>query len=112
MDKLTSASSNSPEPNRRITIGFRLPPPELRELENLAKESRTSLHDCAKELVRSALRGEPNPSLPSTQSEAIAVAALRSDLAVMFEALLIATKVFGPEEARRFVTEKLPVKSP
>lgn len=112
MDGLTSAGSNSPEPNRRITIGFRLPPPELEQLENLAKQTGTSLHDCAKELVRSALRGEAAKSLPPPQAGTIAVDVLRADLAVMFEALLIATKVFAPDEARRFVNEKLPPTNP
>lgn len=93
---------------RRVTIGFRLPEPDLQRLENLAAQSGTSIHDSARELVLRGLRSPSSSAIAPPDDAAPMVAALRADLAVMFEALLITTKTLAPEDARRFVTEKLP----
>lgn len=95
----------------RTTIAFRLPDADLARLGKLADEAKVSIHECARDFVIRSLH-VPAPIEPAPkalhESLDLQLSMLRSDIGVTLEALLIATKVFTPEEAREFVAQKLP----
>ncbi len=86
------------------TIGFRLNPAELRQLSAMAESEGVSVHEMARRLVLGGLRAGAGGAGAEVVTELIG--ALRRDLAVVTEAVLVLGRTLSPEEAKRFVAEK------
>jgi hypothetical protein len=95
--------------DKPATIGFRLTAAQHALLVAAAERSRVSPHEYARERVIRSLEGNGELRLADCRVTQATqeIQQLRVDLAVILEAVLIATRVFEPAEARRFVTEKL-----
>lgn len=115
VDMLTAMQTPNPnkESSRTIrkgagsTVGFRLNPAELAQLSAMAERDGVSVHEMARRLVLAALRtgvGAGNSIDPGVVE---LVRALRTDLAVVLEAVLVMSGALPPEDAKRLVEEKL-----
>ncbi len=82
------------------TVGFRLTPEDSARLTALAERAQVSIHEMARRLVVQGLAADG-------RDLAAQIRELRKDVAVALETFLVATHTLPPEEARRFVEEKL-----
>ncbi|MCI0535526.1 MAG: hypothetical protein L0Z50_09870 [Verrucomicrobiales bacterium] len=102
--------------NTSLGIGFRLNEQRLVvQLQQRATTTGQSVHEIARSLVIQALTAPPKPpgaADPDGRQVVDAVAALRADLSVTLEAVLIAGRILSPDQARQFVRDKLTAPQP
>lgn len=89
------------------TVGFRLNPAELAQLSAMAERDGVSVHEMARRLVLASLRTGGTAVSPDEGAVTELVGSLRSDLAVVLEAVLVMSGALSPEDAKRLVEEKL-----